>query len=686
MLANGMLLQERYRIIRLLARGGMGAVYEAEAVHLGNAPVAVKQTFYNEQQRTLREQFEREAATMARLRHPALPRVSDHFVEGGGQFLVMEFIPGDDLFALLKRRGRPFDSGQVLAWAETLLDALDYIHTQHPPVIHRDIKPQNLKLTPRGELFLIDFGLAKNAATPTHSSASLHAYTLSYAPPEQIEGAGTDPRSDLYSLAATLHHLLAGEPPVDARVRQEVVRYQAPDPLRLLHQVNPQIPPAVAMVIARAMALDRDRRYASAVAMLQALREGGRLIATTAPEASLPPRPLTQEWRSPQSQSGLSESATELLTAAPPREQPRPVGAERPSQRVESSQRADVAPLPAPQRHTKAIVIGAALALPTVALAIYFAFLAGRSSGGGIVRTNGIVIPGANGVTDIQGAVKLPTSVAPSGSIRSFDFETVTLDGDGNAISRQKKQARHFGEDLGEDVILELVEIPGGEFTIGSPKEEEGRIPTEGPQRKVTLPSFWMGKYEVTQEQWREVAKLSIVKSDFNADPSFPLYKHGKTPVSGVSWEDAVEFCKRLSRKTGREYRLPTEAEWEYAARAGTNAPFAFGATVTPVVANCTQKRPTTVGSLGVANAFGLFDVTGNVWEWCQDERRDDYNGLSADGSWTKEGDRQFRRLRGGSWGLTEIKLCRSALRYQDAPDARSLIYGFRVVTTAVAR
>src|SRR5215475_5270966 len=206
MLANGMLLQERYRIIRLLARGGMGAVYEAEAVHLGSAPVAVKETFFSEQQRRLREQFEREAATMARLRHPALPRVSDHFVEGGGQFLVMEFIPGADLFALLTHRKRPFDWGQVMAWSETLLDALDYIHTQQPQIIHRDIKPQNLKLTPRGELFLIDFGLAKSSSTPTHSSASLHAYTLSYAPPEQIRGSGTDPRSDIYSLGATLYH------------------------------------------------------------------------------------------------------------------------------------------------------------------------------------------------------------------------------------------------------------------------------------------------------------------------------------------------------------------------------------------------------------------------------------------------------------------------------------------------
>jgi len=484
---------------------------------------------------------------------------------------------------------------------------------------------------------------------------------------------------------ATLHHLLAGEPPVDARVREEVVRYQAPDPLRLLHQLNPQIPPAVAMVIARAMALDREERYASAPAMLQALRDAGRLIATTTPEAPFPLRPQTQEGRRLQSQSRPSESATELLTVAQPREQPRPSVTERPGQRVESKQRADAAPVPPPHRTMKAIAIGAALALPVFALAIYFAFLAGRSGGGAVIRTNGTTIPGG-GFTDVQGTVKLPTNVAPTGSIGNFDFETVTLDDDGNAISRKKKRARHFGEDLGEDVILELVEIPGGEFTIGSPKEEEGRIPTEGPQRRVTLPSFWMGKYEVTQEQWREVAKSPIVKSDFNPDPSFPLYKHGKTPVSGVSWDDAVEFCKRLSRKTGREYRLPTEAEWEYAARAGTTTPFAFGLTVTPVVANCSQKRPTTVGSLGVANAFGLFDMTGNVWEWCQDERRDDYNGLSADGSWTKEGDRQFRRLRGGSWGLTELKLCRSALRYQDAPDARSLIYGFRVVTSAAPR
>jgi formylglycine-generating enzyme required for sulfatase activity len=278
----------------------------------------------------------------------------------------------------------------------------------------------------------------------------------------------------------------------------------------------------------------------------------------------------------------------------------------------------------------------------------------------------------------------LPTRVAPPGAIGNFEYETVTLDKDGNVISRQKKQARHFGEDLGEDVILEMVEIPGGEFTIGSPNGEEGRFLHEAPQRRVKLPSFWMGKYEVTQEQWREVAKLPMVKSDFDHDPSLSLYKHDKAPVSNLTWNDAVEFCKRLSRKTGREYRLPTEAEWEYAARAGTTTPFAFGPTITPAVANCTQKGPMTVGSLGVANAFGLFDAHGNVQEWCQDEKRRDYSGLSADGSWTKEGDQRARAARGGSWGETDIRFCRSAMRFHAAPDGGG--YGFRVVTSSQPR
>ncbi|MGH9801368.1 MAG: serine/threonine protein kinase, partial [Blastocatellia bacterium] len=276
MLSPNTLLQNRYRIKRAIAKGGMGMVYEAEAVHLGNTIVAVKETFFDED--WLREQFEREATVLARLRHTALPKVTDHFSEGGGQFLVMEFIPGDDLEKLLKKQGAPFPSPQVLDWADRLLDALDYIHTQYPPVIHRDIKPSNLKLTPRGELMLLDFGLAKNATTPTRPGGSVHAYTQGFAPPEQIKGTGTDVRCDIYSLGATLYNLLTGEMPSDSKLRAEMMAVPMPDPLRPSHLVKPDIPMPISVVIARAMAVDREQRYPSAKAMRDALTQARQSI------------------------------------------------------------------------------------------------------------------------------------------------------------------------------------------------------------------------------------------------------------------------------------------------------------------------------------------------------------------------------------------------------------------------
>ncbi|HEY8461741.1 MAG TPA: protein kinase, partial [Blastocatellia bacterium] len=245
-------------------------------VHLRNVIIAVKETLYNEDRKNMRDQFEREAATLARLRHPALPQVKDHFIEGNGQFLVMDFIEGSDLGELLAQRmsenGGPFEIRQVIEWAERLLDALIYIHNQYPPVIHRDIKPQNLKLTPLGELFLIDFGLAKDATTPTRPGHSIRAYTLEFAPPEQIKGEKTDARSDLYSLGATLYTLVTGKLPPDARVREESVKHLMPDLLQPAHRVNPQVPFAFAVTVAKAMALDRKQRYQSAQEMLDALR------------------------------------------------------------------------------------------------------------------------------------------------------------------------------------------------------------------------------------------------------------------------------------------------------------------------------------------------------------------------------------------------------------------------------
>ncbi len=204
MLAPETILQGRYRIVRQLGQGGMGAVYEAVDLRLDTV-VALKETLFTEER--LRKQFEREARLLARLHHQALPRVSDHFTENEGAFLVMQYIPGEDLFEMQGRRGSGFPQADVLQWADQLCDALDYLHTQDPQIIHRDIKPQNLKLTARGQIVLLDFGLAKGSGgqmSVVTTSASIFGYTPNYAPLEQVQGLGTDPRSDIYALAATL--------------------------------------------------------------------------------------------------------------------------------------------------------------------------------------------------------------------------------------------------------------------------------------------------------------------------------------------------------------------------------------------------------------------------------------------------------------------------------------------------
>jgi formylglycine-generating enzyme required for sulfatase activity len=226
---------------------------------------------------------------------------------------------------------------------------------------------------------------------------------------------------------------------------------------------------------------------------------------------------------------------------------------------------------------------------------------------------------------------------------------------------------------------------------MGSSGDELKRYRAEGPAHQVTVESFYMGKYEVTQAQWRAVARLPKISSDLDSDPSH--FKGGSLPVEQVSWEDAIEFCARLSRATGRAYRLPTEAEWEYACRAGTTTPFAFGQTITPQLVNYDGNRPyaqaprgrsreTTapVGFMGVANGFGLFDMHGNVWEWCLDYWHENYDGAPTDGrSWKTAGDTGDRVLRGGSWYLIAT-YCRSAYRFKYSPDSRYIGIGFRVV------
>ena len=255
---------------------------------------------------------------------------------------------------------------------------------------------------------------------------------------------------------------------------------------------------------------------------------------------------------------------------------------------------------------------------------------------------------------------------------------------------RTRRTGQHFYEALSEEIRLDMVLIPGGTFMMGSPDGEEDANRTEKPQHEVTVPQFFMGRYPIAQAQWRSVAGYPQIDRELNPDPSY--FKGNDRPVEQVDWDDATEFCQRLSQYTDRQYRLPSEAEWEYTCRAGTQTPFSCGNYISTELANydsseygeslkCGSKYETTdVGSYP-PNNFGLCDMHGNVREWCEDEWHDSYEGAPIDGTaWLEENRTETDRLlRGGSW-LNSPSLCRSAMRNCNPRYSRNSIIGFRVL------
>ncbi|NCR10431.1 MAG: SUMF1/EgtB/PvdO family nonheme iron enzyme [Microcystis aeruginosa LG13-11] len=308
--------------------------------------------------------------------------------------------------------------------------------------------------------------------------------------------------------------------------------------------------------------------------------------------------------------------------------------------------------------------------------------------------------------------------------LKVFNFEIVEVNAKGEQIKKESKQSQYFSQDLGNDITLEMVAIPGGTFTMGSPAGEGDN--DEKPQHQVTVPPFFMGKYPITQAQWQAIASRTDlkVKQDLDLKPAYFKDRpdSDRRPVEQISWRDAIEFCARLSKLSGREYRLPSEAEWEYACRAGTTTAFHFGETITTDLANYRgtdweiekkvypgnygrgpkgiyREETTPVGYFKVANDFGLYDMHGNVWEWCLDPWHDSYQDKTRTDSevWDEEqseeqylldknnviqllSDKRTRVLRGGSWDFNP-RYCRSAYRIWNYPVYRYFInYGFRVV------
>ena len=300
----------------------------------------------------------------------------------------------------------------------------------------------------------------------------------------------------------------------------------------------------------------------------------------------------------------------------------------------------------------------------------------------------------------LNGQLSKSESTISIAEIDCSTFETVTVDQKGEIVERDSnKQAKFFKEDLGNGANLEMVYIPGGKFLRGTEDEEierlknnfkDKRFRSEEPQLQVTLQPFFMGKFQVTQAQWKVIASLSKVEQDLEHE-----YRDNELPVDRVSWKDAVEFCLRLRKLTGKEYRLPSEAQWEYACRAGTTTPFYFGETITSQLANYRgssiyasepkgeyRKKTTAVGSFK-PNAFGLHDMHGNLWEWCQDNWYENYRGAPVNGDPRLSGDKDIKVVRGGSWDNAPVH-CRSAYRDHAELDGRSPKFGFRVICNSL--
>lgn len=316
---NNEIIKDRYKITEIIGQGGMGCVYLAEDLRLAGRLCALKVVYYENNLppdviKQTREQFKREATVLARLDHPNLPKVSDFFSDEDRDYLVMDYVPGKDLRALMleeKKKSNFLAERVVLSWADQIADALIYLHDQTPVILHRDIKPSNIKLTPNGIIKLVDFGLVKILISGEKTITVVHGHgSAYYTPLEQYGGdtGHTDPRSDVYSFGATLYHLLTNSAPKEARER-----FLDPGGEQPIRKINSDISPRTERAIMLAMNVHPDQRIQSVRKFKEYLL--GEWDPRKKPQAALPPPKLADLFKSPEERTLAWFAATLLLVS-----------------------------------------------------------------------------------------------------------------------------------------------------------------------------------------------------------------------------------------------------------------------------------------------------------------------------------------------------------------------------------
>ena len=665
----------RYRIEKMLGKGAMGAVYLAHDVQLDRSVALKVARVSTSGSAKLIKRMETEAKAAANVDHPQICKVYDFGEIDGVRFIALQYIEGEDFKSYLKRVGRKREPAEAVRWIVQLARALKAAHDKG--VIHRDLKPENVMLNPHGEPVIMDFGLARRTSGSNDAGLTqgMVLGTAAYMSPEQAVGKadGIDHRSDLYSLGVMLFEMLTGEWPFTGgaiEVMGKKCVQEAPSPLTL----NPDLPPQLAEVSHKLIATKKEDRYATCVELVAALEA----IDLKAPVAVEQPVEIPATASFPIAiQDGPS---FEFLDGPPAAPVPRLSVKARQESKQKAFMLASLAKwwrgqLP----NVRWTILGTAGACVLMLAAVVF-----FRSGDTLVKKHADLPRVAGGPKSAIVAVQAPPSMALFGT-KAGDVREITLPG---------------------GVKLKHIWCPPGTFTMGSPASETGRNEDEddtagvgGKQVEVTLTNgFWLAATETTQEQYIAVMGTSPWVEQVNTDylkvgPNFP--------ACYITYTEAEAYCAKLTeieRQAGQlppgwKYALPTEAQWEYACRAGTTTAFSFGDDESRLSDHAwwggvigggnaiTEQYSHTVGTKR-PNLWGFLDMHGNVWEWCREGYQDQLS-KGVDPFPTTSGVPAIGVCRGGSWRYLSAS-CRSANRDFYTMSVREIVLGFRIATVSV--
>ncbi|GEM_PF-326629 len=640
-----LLLNNRYLATEILGRGGFGRTFKAIDDNKPSKPVCVIKQFLPDPEsvntagalKKAQALFEQEAISLDNLgNHSQIPELLAYFTIENCQYLVQEFISGQNLQQELDQKG-VFNQQKIRDLLLDLLPVLKFVHENK--VIHRDIKPENIIRNDQGKLVIVDFGAAKQATETALGKIATKIGSAEYVSNEQIQGRPIF-ASDIYSLGVSCIYLLTQISPFDLFDNHEGEWIWR----NYLH--NNPVDDHLGAVLDKMIQQYVKPRYQSVDEVLEALN----------------PQPINIT-------SSTSSGTGILPISPPPSTNTGNIGTNTGNIKTNTGNQMPVPqsnPIPKPPQ--KQIIQPQSPQLKTFSFETTYLEKKTRK------------IPKTKQVETSSGFLgfgkKVETKTYYEEQIY-YQTKSVNL------------QAKYYIENLDNNINLDMISIPGGSFMMGSSERQD-----ETPIHKVTVKPFFLAKYPITQSQWRVIANRNDLKVKIDLDPDPSSFKGDQRPVEKVNWYEAVEFCDRLSKLTGRQYKLPGEAQWEYACRAGTQtrSRYYFGDDESKLKDyawyNDNSNKQTHPVGQKKPNNFGLYDMHGNVWEWCEDNWHINYNGAPNDGSaWSIKKDSQYALLRGGAWCLN-CDYSRSAFRFNGyyGRDPHDNFIGFRVVGVVIVR